>query len=246
MSALNAGLVKAYLAISSSDSPLLSAVSAAYGPNVNSEVRATGLGTLVFKFNPKEYSISKSANWHGNTKAASTTKAPEAEYLGPNPRTLTLEIFLDESDSTTGDVSKDIDVLMGCCTVLPGADPPRPPTVVFGWGTNVSFKAYVEQVQAHFTQFRAEGTPFRATANITLKELPEVNKPTNPSSGTPVIHKVRTVTAGDTLASIAYQEYRNPSRWRAIAAANDIDDPMRVPTGTTLVIPPPREAAEQS
>jgi nucleoid-associated protein YgaU len=47
------------------------------------------------------------------------------------------------------------------------------------------------------------------------------------------------MVAGDTLASIAYNEYGSAAGWRRIADANPfIDDPMRVKPGTTLVIPP--------
>jgi nucleoid-associated protein YgaU len=51
---------------------------------------------------------------------------------------------------------------------------------------------------------------------------------------------------GDTLASIAYQEYRDPNRWRALAEANKIDDPMRVKAGTVLIVPDRREAESLS
>ncbi len=40
----------------------------------------------------------------------------------------------------------------------------------------------------------------------------------------------RTV-AGDTLASLACAEYGDPTHWRALAAYNAVDDPMRLPTG---------------
>ena len=47
----------------------------------------------------------------------------------------------------------------------------------------------------------------------------------------------RVVRQGDTLASIAYQEYGDSTLWRAIALANDIDDPLRLPTGLELRVP---------
>ena len=52
--------------------------------------------------------------------------------------------------------------------------------------------------------------------------------------------------AGDTLASVAYAEYGDPTQWRALAAYNGIDDPMRVRTGTTLLLPPRTELAGAS
>jgi nucleoid-associated protein YgaU len=45
------------------------------------------------------------------------------------------------------------------------------------------------------------------------------------------------VRDGDTLQSIAFAHYRDPTRWRRIAEANGIDDPMRLRRGHALTIP---------
>jgi nucleoid-associated protein YgaU len=45
------------------------------------------------------------------------------------------------------------------------------------------------------------------------------------------------VRDGDTLQSIAFAHYRDPTRWRRIAEANAIDDPMRLRRGASLTIP---------
>ena len=49
--------------------------------------------------------------------------------------------------------------------------------------------------------------------------------------------KVHTVADGDSLASIAYDAYGDPTRWRMIAEANDIDNPLHLSRGTPLTIP---------
>lgn len=49
--------------------------------------------------------------------------------------------------------------------------------------------------------------------------------------------KVWTVRRGQTLASIAALEYRDPRYWRQIAEANGIDDPLALQPGTTLLLP---------
>ncbi|MCA9527587.1 MAG: LysM peptidoglycan-binding domain-containing protein, partial [Myxococcales bacterium] len=43
---------------------------------------------------------------------------------------------------------------------------------------------------------------------------------------------------GETLQSIAGQEYDDPNQWRRIADANGIDDPFRLDPGVRLIIPP--------
>jgi nucleoid-associated protein YgaU len=59
----------------------------------------------------------------------------------------------------------------------------------------------------------------------------------NPTSGALAARSVRTVVSGDSLPSMAYREYGDPTLWRALAEANEIDDPMRLPVGVTLLVP---------
>ncbi len=54
------------------------------------------------------------------------------------------------------------------------------------------------------------------------------------------------VHEADTLAHIAYRSYRSPSRWRDVAMANDIDDPLRVGPGRKLLIPAPDELPQRT
>jgi hypothetical protein len=48
--------------------------------------------------------------------------------------------------------------------------------------------------------------------------------------------------SGERLEDIAFLYYGDPSVWRLIAEANDIDDPSSVPPGTALRIPASAEA----
>jgi nucleoid-associated protein YgaU len=45
------------------------------------------------------------------------------------------------------------------------------------------------------------------------------------------------VQDGDSLPSIAYRAYGDATRWRTIAEANHIDDPLRLRRGTPLMLP---------
>ena len=202
-----------------------------------------GAKLIEFKFNPKEFSINKSAKW--KAKEAKAAKAPPPEFTGSDPRSLSLEVFLDATDSETGNVMDDVDKLFSCC--LPtaramGRNRPQPPFVLFAWGTFQAFAAYMESVQAKFTLFRPDGTPVRATCQLKLTEVPYEVPRQNPTSGALAAHKVHTVGAGDTLASIAFNEYDDPNLWRALAEYNGIDDPLRVRPGHRLLIPPPEDA----
>ena len=81
-----------------------------------------------------------------------------------------------------------------------------------------------------------------------MVEIPPPNPipSTNPTSGAITTRRTRTAVEGDTLQSIAFQEYDDPNRWRALAEVNKIDDPMRLKAGTVLAVPEWREAESLS
>lgn len=215
------------------------------GGKAGGPVSVNGKSRLEFAFNPKEYTVKKTAEWQRkSTPGAKQTSPPE--FTGSGPRQLDLEIFLDGTDSAHTDVTKDVETLLACVTPLDKAlasDKPKPPFVLFGWGQQVTFTGYVKSVSAKYTLFRSDGTPVRAVCSVNLEEMPDPEARQNPTSGGLVPVRGHTVMSGDSLASIAYQEYGDATRWRAIAHANDIDDPLRLRPGTRLLVPQARDAA---
>jgi nucleoid-associated protein YgaU len=148
-------------------------------------------------------------------------------------------MFFDASDGQ-GNVVDAIEDLFRCC--VPTDDSvlnkkAAPPLVRLNWGSVVSFPGFITSVQAKYTLFSADGTPIRATCNVSMEEMPGDPLGQNPTSGALHAHTVHTVVAGDSLASIAYHEYGNPAMWRPLAAVNDIDDPIRLRVGVTLILP---------
>jgi nucleoid-associated protein YgaU len=102
-----------------------------------------------------------------------------------------------------------------------------------------SFKAVVSSLDLSFIYFAADGTPLRARAELVLVQFERelAFGPQNPTSGTPHPHRVHRVNPGETLDRIAAAHYGDPTRWRAIAAANGIEDPLALEPGTVLAIP---------
>lgn len=196
------------------------------------------LDHIEFPFNPKEWSVTHAAEWKTETTKKAT---PPPEFKGPKPATASVEIFLDESDKEGGDISKTVNRLK--VLVVPEANSvsgnkPSAPHVLFEWGEAIRFKGYVESVAVKYTMFRGQGTPIRGTVTVAMKEFPAPPAKQNPTSGSTPGHRTHRVVAGDTLASVAYAEYGDPTVWRRLAEANDIDDPLRVRDGTVLHVPP--------
>ena len=89
------------------------------------------------------------------------------------------------------------------------------------------------------------GDPIRADVKMTLKQAAPAstasangaNRSGNPTTRANAGHGVHTVKDGDSLPSIAYQAYGDATVWRAIAEANDIENPLHIRRGRSLSLP---------
>lgn len=212
-------------------------------------VEANGSKELKFRFNPKEYSTSKAATWNRPTnKSAKSSSKPE--FGGVQPQSVSMELFFDDWEDEDKNLVDDIKILMGWLKPSDeslGKKKPQPQILKFQWGGNHSlsaFKGFLKSVSVKYTLFKPDGKPIRATANITLEEVPDEPKKTNPTSGSLASRRTRVLKAGDSLHSIAFDEYGDPDLWRALAVFNGIDDPLRTRPGMRLLVPGPDEAAE--
>ncbi|MFB7656186.1 MULTISPECIES: LysM peptidoglycan-binding domain-containing protein [unclassified Streptomyces] len=202
--------------------------------------------TFGFEFNPAQLSLTQRTQWQA-TPTAAVRKAAKPQFMGAEPREMTLEIFLDSSTKPNGNtVLKKVESLLKCCEVTAkslAAKQPSPPWVVFEWGSfsTARFTAYVASIEASYTLFGTSGIPIRATCQVHLVEIPGPTKGQNPTSGALTAQRVHRVVAGDSLESLAWREYGSANAWRAIAEANGIDNPSRLPTGTELMLPASEE-----
>src|SRR5690349_21554915 len=69
------------------------------------------LGKITFPFNPKDWSITRKAQWKSDT---SKKKVSPPEYKGPEPAAITVELFLDASGEEAGDIMSTVDLLFKC------------------------------------------------------------------------------------------------------------------------------------
>jgi hypothetical protein len=203
------------------------------------------IGKIAFQFNPKELSLSKSASWSRDSGKGNKKSGPP-QYLGPQPSKLTLEMFFDASDTQDASVVKYVERLFACCVPTPPShqkDKGSPPWVLFRWGGLTGFLSYISSVTAKYTMFTPGGTPIRAVCTVQLDELAGEPPKQNPTSGGMVPRRVHVLVEGDTLPCLAYQEYGDATLWRAVADLNGIDDPMRLRSGTTLLMPAAEDLA---
>jgi nucleoid-associated protein YgaU len=193
---------------------------------------------LKFCLNPTDLSISRKAKWSPG-KPTVAGKAARDQFQGVDPLDLKLSVLIDAREADKEDVIGDVETLFAWLS--PGrVGDKEPPLLKLQWGGNTTleeFQGYLSQVDVKYTLFKPGGAPIRATVSLSFKELPEEGKKQNPTSGSLVNGRSHVVTAGESLPSLAYGEYGDPTLWRALAVRNGIDDPLRLVPGTTLVIP---------
>jgi len=206
--------------------------------------------------NPKSLSIRRQSQWRPPQNRSSSTGQPSSgsrgqsmgtvplghglqQYTGSQPGSLTMVVWFDQSFEPDGDITDDIDTLQNwtCPTERSATGAQNPPRVTFTWG-GLQFIGHIASLTVNFKQFGVTGQPVRAEVTITITENPPSVPGSNPTSGGISGRRVHVVSAGDTLQSVSYLEYGNPTLWRTLAEANGIDDPLRLTPGTSLLIPP--------
>lgn len=204
---------------------------------------------VPFLFNPSEFTVERTNQFtEVNVPGLS---ASTFQFVRGGSRTITMDLFFDTYEEKT-DVRLFTDRITGwdsgiTSSKLPGgakglmdinSDLHAPPVCQFIWGSYI-FPCIIERIDKRFTMFLPEGIPVRATLGVTLREYKEyetqLQEAARQSSDRT---KTRQVKEGESLQSIAAEEYGDPGSWRSIAKANDIENPRRLEPGVTLVIPP--------
>ena len=228
-----------------------------------STVIASMLGpfpSITFWVPPASVNLSKGANWSVNPSPNASGSGP-VTWNGTQPMMLSFDFILDASSTDSNGMETAtrqseslnaatssagtsilpvVEQLLALCEVdsasaLLGMG--SAPLVMLLWGEFISPVSYVSDISLQFTKFNANGEPTRATGTLTLNQYPVFSALQNPTSGGEVARGSAMLYDGDSLAHVAFRAYRSPARWRDLAEANDIDDPMRVASGTTLLIP---------
>ena len=193
------------------------------------------------QFNPTEWTLSKGAQI--GEIAIPGIDSPILQFIRGQNEKLTLDLFFDTTDGGMIGLVTDVRDLTRPFyeLVKMQAKTHAPPRIRLTWGQGLSFTAIVESVQQKFSLFSPDGVPLRATLSVSFREYKTLEEQLKELKLASADHtKEWTVQLGDTLAGIAAAEYRDPSAWRHIAAANRdvVPNPRRLRPGIVLTIPP--------
>lgn len=183
-------------------------------------------------FNPNEYTIQSSNK--NNSINVPGKMAPVVSYASGEERTLSMELFFDtyNKGSDVRDHTNKISRILHIESELH-----EPPICVFSWG-KFQFRGHLESVTEKFTMFLSSGTPVRATLSISIREyisVSEQNKIMSLESADR--SKQFILKEKEQLWMVADKEYDDPSKWREIADLNKISNPLKLKSGTTIIVP---------
>jgi hypothetical protein len=194
---------------------------------------------VAFYFNPKEITIDKPVPWqkHKNVEGDN----PTLEFTAAEPKTLACELMFDMFEER-GDVhAKYISQLEKMALVDTSVK--RPPLLTFTWGANFPvFKGVIEKLNVKYTLFLPDGTPCRATVQLTMKqankllnkkEAEAANKRAEQNQGT-------TTQGGERADQVAENSGHGAANTRQMASQNNMDNPQSIPPGTNVQGPPRR------
>lgn len=209
-------------------------------------------------FNPESISITHANTWSGS-KASPLDDADDGEpdnspsghpiqdleFGGRSNGTMSLKLFFDTTD-TGKPVTQYTDKILAAMEIdaeASGASEKsqnaQPPCVVFRWGQMKTFESVITSATVTFTYFSSTGVPLRADVDLALTQFGDEKAfpRQNPTSGTLQPHRVHRVQPGETLDRISARYYRDSTRWRMLAAANGIEDPLAIRPGSLITVP---------
>jgi hypothetical protein len=199
------------------------------------KIQIEGGDSIDCAFNPQTYSVSKTNIW--TYKPNQSKDFPDPEFGGGLPMTYKLSLLLDTSlEGPDKSVKDQANALMKA--MHGGGSAPK--FVTFSWGSTKLPKGAPMSISIQYAMFHPNGEPMRAFVDLELAQA-EPTSPAgqaqNPTTRGTAGLRTHIVQDGDSLHSVAYDAYGDATRWRAIAEANGIDDPLRVPRGTSLNVP---------
>jgi nucleoid-associated protein YgaU len=181
-------------------------------------------------YNPEQFSLEQGNNFA--EVGIPGLDAPPIQYVRGKGRTLSMELFFDTYEQGA-DVRQFTDQIVSLLAKRP--DTLAPPVLLFVMG-QFTFNCVLMEAGQRFTMFSRDGTPVRSTLSVRFHEYVEaqVTVQSGVFIGPPT---VRNVIEGETVSSIASSVLGDPSRWREIADANNLEDPFKLPSGSQLIIP---------
>lgn len=150
---------------------------------VKAKLIAQGGGNNIeFMFNPTELSFSRRLRLNSSSGARTDEGLPKVSFGSPDPYSVSVSgLVFDTYETGENVIDKYIENFRQAVEFMD--DQERPPIYLLTWGKQEYLRCFIESLSYKLTMFLADGTPVRATVDITLTEVGEVGGSGN--TGTP-------------------------------------------------------------
>src|SRR6185369_1270231 len=172
----------------------------------------------------------------------SGSQSPPRQTTGSGTSKLAVELIFDTTTDGT-DVRKNTEKIAYFVKAKPGDNNrPAQPGVSCEWGSFI-FRGVVKSIDETLDYFSDEGVPLRATISLSIAR-PNIefiqapngagqNRSPGQSAATGATAPLEPARANDNVQSLAARN-GNSRDWKAIAAGNNIDDPLRLAPGALI------------
>lgn len=150
---------------------------------VKAKLIAQGGGkNIEFMFNPTELSFSRTMNLNSSGGARTDDGVPKISFGSPDPYSLSINgLIFDTYETGENVIDKYIENFRQAVEFLDSEE--RPPMYLLTWGKQEYLRCFVQSLSYKLSMFLPDGTPVRASVDITLQEIGETNSAGN--TGTP-------------------------------------------------------------
>ncbi len=192
---------------------------------------------ITVQFNPTDYSLSKGAQIA--EIGIPGIDSPILQFVRGTNEKITLKLFFDTTDKGT-DVRDETKKFYKLAKINKHTH--ALPMCRISWGESgmikgdkTNFVGITENINQKFILFKPDGTPLRAELELTFSEYRTLKEQVEELRS---YTRTRIIKRGDTLSSIAAEEYNDPGEWRKIAEKNNILNPKILKPGKAIEIPP--------
>jgi hypothetical protein len=188
--------------------------------------------TVDVQFNPSTLKVSFSNKNAGGDQPGGSSK----QFVGSGTTKLSVELLFDTTADGT-DVRAFTEKVAFYVKADPasgsGSDSNRvPPGVQFEWGSFI-FRGTIESMDETLDYFSEEGVPLRANISLSISRQEIEFLPGEQGQGGGGGRPLETAQFRDSIQGLAGRNGKSGD-WKGIAAANNIDDPLRLSAGALI------------
>ncbi len=196
--------------------------------------------TVVVQFNPESLKLTY-ANQLEQAKGGDQASGNGGrQFVGAGTTKLALQLWFDVTamqENPVDDVRRLTQKVLYFMIPQKSKDDPKkltPPGTRFSWGS-FQFDGLVEGMEENIEFFSPEGKPLRASISLTLSQQKILEAEFKGDGNVPKLpgrNPLTSAKAGDSLQNMAAKSGKGD--WQSIAAANGIEDPLRMSPGQLI------------